>query len=96
MKKFLLILCAVLFVGLVTFFLLTMPDPITLGVCVVIGIVAAAISCGVMKGKLRTVRPQHRADSYVRPGSFELTVQSDVYLYSTTRRRAKPKQDDRS
>jgi uncharacterized protein len=57
----------------------------------VIGLVIALIVTGVMKGKLKTVRPKHAAADYVRPGSMDLRVRRDLYLYRTVSRRPRPK-----
>ena len=63
----------------------------SLVVSLVIGLVIALIVTGVMKGKLKTVRPKHAAADYVRPGSMDLRVRRDLYLYRTVSRRPRPK-----
>lgn len=59
-------------------------------VSLVIGIIVALIATGVMKGQLNTVRPQTRADDYVKDGSMRVTGSRDLYLYSHVDRRARP------
>lgn len=59
-------------------------------VCVLIGAVIALIVVLVMKSKMKTVRSQSGADNYVADGSLKLTNQSDIFLYQTVTRRAKP------
>lgn len=49
--------------------------------------VAAIIVSLRLKSKMKTVRRQAAASSYVRDGSFELTRTQDIYLYTTTTRR---------
>ena len=49
---------------------------------------------GNMRRKLKTVRKQDRAASYVRQGSMEVTRSNDFYLYSTVSKSAKPKNED--
>lgn len=61
--------------------------PIAIGV----GALLALIPLGVMKGQLKSVRPQSTAASYVRQGSFELTANRDVFLYRNVTRRLRPK-----
>ena len=46
-----------------------------------IGLVAGLITAFALKAQLKTVRPQNRADAYVRPGSMQLTARSDLFLY---------------
>ena len=57
--------------------------PIFLG----IGLALGAIVAFVFKGQMRTVRRKSSASSYVREGSFHLSRQQDIYLYTTTVRR---------
>lgn len=59
-------------------------------ICLVIGLVVALIATGVMKGKLKSVRMQAKADDYMVPGSLELTRSRDLFLYSQVTRREKP------
>lgn len=61
--------------------------PISLG----IGLVIALIAVGSMKSKLKTVRYKAEANSYVRPGSMNITVSRDLFLYRTVAVTPKPK-----
>lgn len=76
---------------------LTAEDWIT-AVCVniVIGIVAALIVCSILKSKLKTVAMQRGANNYTVEDSFEVTQSSDLFLYSTVSRTAKPKENESS
>lgn len=56
-------------------------------VSVGIGVVAALIVLLVMRSQLKSVRRQNRAGNYVRPGSMNLRVRQDIYLYRTVSRR---------
>ncbi len=49
-----------------------------------------------MKGQLKTVQSQSKADDYVKSGSMKLTKQNDLFLYKHVERREKPKESDRS
>ncbi len=59
-------------------------------ISLVIGLVSALIVTGSMKGKLKSVRQQVKADDYVTPGSLQLTRSRDLLLYTHLDRRAKP------
>jgi len=56
-----------------------------------VGLISAWMATAVMKGKLKSIRPQHAADDYVRRDSMQLSQQADLYLYSRVTRVAKPK-----
>ncbi len=60
-------------------------------IALAVGLVAALIVTGVMKGQLKTVRPQSGAGDYVQEGSMNVTLSRDLYLYTTRTKRAKPK-----
>ena len=51
-----------------------------------IGLVAALIATGSMKGKLKTVHAQTAAAQYVKPGSMNITESREMFLYSQIRR----------
>lgn len=63
----------------------------TLLLALIVGIVIAFIIVSVWKGKLKTVRSQAAATSYLRPGSMVLTQNRDLYLYRNVTRTARPK-----
>lgn len=63
---------------------------IAVGSGAVIGILVVLI----MKSKLKTVRMQPMANSYVKQGSFVLTDKADLYLYKHVTKTAKPKDND--
>lgn len=49
----------------------------------IIGFIIALIVVGNMKGKLKSVRTQTKADSYVKKDSMNLTDSRDLFLYRT-------------
>ena len=49
-----------------------------------------------MKRKLNTARPQAAATSYMTQGSFRLTGQQDIFLYSTTTQTARAQESSSS
>ena len=59
-----------------------------------IGFVFAIIVVLYMKSKLKSVRFQPAATSYVRNGSMNITQSGDFFLYSHLDRRARPKDND--
>lgn len=63
---------------------------INLVIALVIGFVVAFIATGVMKGKLKSVRQQVKADSYVTPGSLQLTLSRDLFLYVNMTKTERP------
>lgn len=56
-----------------------------------IGLVIAIIVVAIMKKQLKSVRFQSAARNYLRPGSLQLQVCTDLYLYRTVHKTAKPK-----
>lgn len=54
------------------------------------GFVIALIVTAIMAGQLKTVKSSRSADSYVRPGSMQLTKRNDLFLYHHVSRRARP------
>ena len=60
-----------------------------LAICLIIGIVAGLIVAFVLKGQLKSVRKQNQANSYVKPGSMQITVHNDFFLYRNVSRTKK-------
>ena len=58
------------------------------------GFVLSLIIVGRMKAKLKTVRFQPAANSYMKAGSMNITESRDLFLYNTVTRTAKPKDND--
>ena len=61
-----------------------------------LGMIISGITVAGMKGRLRSVRPKFRADSYVRDGSLNVTSSRDMFLYSSVSRTAKPEPESSS
>jgi len=59
-------------------------------ICIGIGVVVGLIVVLIMKSQMKTVRFQSGADSYVDEDRLELTGRSDIFLYQTVTRHAKP------
>ncbi len=65
-------------------------------IAIIIGAVAALIMVFIMKGKLKTVRFQTTASSYIKKDSMVLTDNRDVYLYKKVSKTPIPKQTSNS
>lgn len=60
----------------------------------VIGLVAAFIVTGSMKGKLKSVRHQTTANNYVKKDSMKVTQSRDLFLYRQVSRTERPRDED--
>lgn len=58
-------------------------------ICLVIGVIVGTIVALILKGQLKSVRQQNKADVYVKPGSMQLTTANDFFLYRTVTRTKK-------
>ena len=58
-----------------------------------IGLLLATGTVKRMKNKLKTVRFQSAADSYMKKESLNITEKRDLFLYRTVSRTAKPKNE---
>lgn len=61
----------------------------TLLISLGVGLVAALIVTGKLKGELKTVRVAYAAADYIKPGSLNITGSNDFFLYRNVRRVAK-------
>lgn len=50
-------------------------------IALIIGLVAGLVTAFVLKAQLRSVRSQSKADAYIKAGSMQLTMRSDLFLY---------------
>ena len=67
-------------------------DPVfTAIVALVIGLIVALIATGIMRSKLKSVRNKYEAADYVRPGSMQVTVAREIFLYRQVHRVPRPK-----
>ncbi len=66
------------------------------GIALVVGFIIALIAVGSMKAKLKTVRYQPAANNYLKPGSLNVTLAQESFLYNTVTRTAKPKENSSS
>lgn len=59
-------------------------------ISIAIGFVLALIVTGVMRLQLKTVRRQAAAASYIKPGSRNITISRDIFLYRNVIRTKRP------
>ena len=63
----------------------------TVAICMAVGMVIGLITVGIMASQMKSVRQQHGAADYVRPGSMKITHSRDIFLYSHVSKTARPK-----
>ena len=63
-------------------------------VSLLIGLVIALVVTGCMRAQLKTVRRQAAAVNYMKPGSMNLKVSRDIFLYRTVTRTERPKENE--
>lgn len=63
-------------------------------IALVIAFVIALISVGIMRLRMNTAKPKGTAMEYIKKGSFKLTSEKDIFMYSTVTKTAKPKDND--
>ena len=61
----------------------------TLVMCLIFGLVVGLIVAFVLKGQLKSVRRQNAAQVYIKPGSMQVTLQRDLFLYRNVTRTKK-------
>ena len=49
-----------------------------------------------MRLRMNTAKPKGTAMEYIKKGSFKLTSEKDIFMYSTVTKKAKPKDNDNS
>lgn len=62
---------------------------VTLLISLAIGLAAALIVTSILKRQLKTVRVQYAANAYVKPGSMQVSVHRDIFLYRNVTRTKK-------
>ena len=67
-----------------------------IGISLAVGLAAALIVTGVMRGQLKSVRGRTSAGDYVKRDSLRITESSDMFLYSHVSRTAIPKNNSGS
>lgn len=65
-------------------------------IALVIAFVIALISVDIMRLRMNTAKPKGTAMEYIKKGSFKLTSEKDIFMYSTVTKTAKPKDNDNS
>lgn len=62
-------------------------------ISILIGVIIAGIIVAIMYSQLKSVRSQPTANSYVKKNSMVITNRSDLFLYRTVTKHAKPKEN---
>ena len=65
-------------------------------IALIIGVIVAFIVTSVLKGQLKSVKHQTRAESYVIAGSMNVTEARDLFLYHHITRTPRPKSNSNS
>ena len=65
-------------------------------IAVIVGLVAALIVTGILRGQLNSVRRQYAAGNYIKQGSMQVTQATEFFLYRNVSRQAKPKNNSGS
>ena len=60
-------------------------------ITIIVALIVGAIYISKLKKQLKSVELQRGAANYVKDGSMNVTIQKDIYLYSTVTRTARPK-----
>lgn len=58
-------------------------------IALIVGLLIGLIVALILKGQLKSVRKQNQANVYVKPGSMQVTIRSDIYLYRNVTRTKK-------
>lgn len=66
-------------------------EPMWIFMALIVGVIAAFIYTGILKAQLNSVRKNDSVANYMRPGSMNLTVRNDMFLYRNVTRTARPK-----
>lgn len=64
-----------------------------IAICIAVGLIAASIVTGSMKGKLKSVAMNNRATNYVKNGSLNIVRSNDFFLYKNITRTEKKDND---
>ncbi len=65
-------------------------------IALAVGVISGVVTAFVLKGQLKSVRPQNRANTYVKQGSMKLTQSDDCFMYRTVTKKERPKEDSSS
>lgn len=66
---------------------------IMFGICPLIGLIIAAIYYSILKGQLNSVSQRTTANSYIVPGSFNITKARDIFVNRHVNRTPKPERE---
>lgn len=65
------------------------------GISLAVGIVIALIVCLIMKSCMKTVRPKHTANDYIKKNSFHITRSRDIFIYAELSKRKRVNEESK-
>lgn len=65
------------------------------GISLAVGIVIALIVCLIMKSCMKTARPKHTANDYIKKNSFHITRSRDIFIYAELSKRKRVKEESK-
>ena len=60
-----------------------------------VGVVIALIVCLIMKSCMKTARPKHTANDYIKKNSFHITRSRDIFIYAELSKRKRVKEESK-
>ena len=65
------------------------------GISLAVGVVIALIVCLIMKSCMKTARPKHTANDYIKKNSFHITRSRDIFIYAELSKRKRVKEESK-
>ena len=65
------------------------------GISLAVGIVIALIVCLIMKSCMKTARPKHTANDYIKKNSFHITRSRDIFIYAELSKRKRVNEESK-
>ena len=63
------------------------------GISLAVGVIIALIVCLIMKSFMKTARPKHTANDYIKKNSFHITRSRDIFIYAELSKRKRVKEE---
>lgn len=65
------------------------------GISFAVGLVIALVVCLIMKSCMKTARPRHTANDYIKKNSFHITRSRDIFIYAELSKRKRVKEESK-
>ena len=65
------------------------------GISLLVGLVIALVVCLIMKSCMKTARPKHTANDYIKKNSFHITRSRDIFIYAELSKRKRVKEESK-